>query len=158
MESFSTIVELLTVAAKLSSLDVFRRRKIYIAVAIIINNKDHCVKCIQIRSYRWSAISCIWTKYGDLRSKSPYLVRIQENTDRRKLHTWTFFTQWEIYKLTYRKEMFCHSHEFDPRMRHCSIKLGLNSENSPGASALGPTWGCLQHSSKPSADCFTQQS
>lgn len=81
-----------------------------------------------------------------------------QNTDRKKLHTWTFYTQWEIYKLTYRKEMFCHSHEFDPRIRHCSIKLGLNSENSPGASALGPTWGCLQHSSKPSADCFTQQS
>ena len=26
--------------------------------------------------------------------KSPYLVRIQENTDQEKLRLWTFFTQW----------------------------------------------------------------
>ena len=39
--------------------------------------------------------------FVNLRSKSPYLVRVQENTDRKKLHTWKFFMQWEIYKLTY---------------------------------------------------------
>ena len=31
--------------------------------------------------------------YGDLRSKSRYSVRIQENTDQKKLRTWTLFTQ-----------------------------------------------------------------
>ena len=28
-----------------------------------------------------SLFLCIWTEYGDLRSNSPYSVRIQENTD-----------------------------------------------------------------------------
>ena len=32
------------------------------------------------------------TEYGDLRSKFPYSVRIQENTDKKKLLIWTLFT------------------------------------------------------------------
>ena len=43
----------------------------------------HCMKSVQIRSYFWSAFSCIWTEYGDLRSKSLYSVRVQENTDQK---------------------------------------------------------------------------
>ena len=31
--------------------------------------------------FLWSLFSRIWTKYGDLRSKSPYSVQIRENTD-----------------------------------------------------------------------------
>ena len=38
-------------------------------------------------------IFCIWTEYGGLRSKSPYSVRIQENTEQKKLRIWTIFTQ-----------------------------------------------------------------
>ena len=34
---------------------------------------------VQIRSFFWSVFFCIWTEYGDLRSKSPYSVRIHEN-------------------------------------------------------------------------------
>ena len=30
---------------------------------------QHCVKSVQIRSFFWSAFSCIRTEYGDLRSK-----------------------------------------------------------------------------------------
>ena len=41
----------------------------------------HCVKSVQIRSCFWSVFSCIRTKYGDLQCRSPYLARIQENTD-----------------------------------------------------------------------------
>ena len=41
---------------------------------------QHCVKCVQIRSYFWSVFSCIRTEYGDLLRKSPYSVRRQENT------------------------------------------------------------------------------
>ena len=41
----------------------------------------------------WSVISCIWTEYGDLRSKSSYSVCIQENTDQKKLCISTLFTQ-----------------------------------------------------------------
>ena len=33
--------------------------------------------------------------YSDwIQSKSPYSVRVQENTDQKKLHFWTIFTQW----------------------------------------------------------------
>ena len=41
----------------------------------------HCVKSVQIRSYFWFVFSYIRTEYGDLLRKSPYLVRIQENTN-----------------------------------------------------------------------------
>ena len=34
-----------------------------------------------------------WTEYVNLRSKSPYSVRIQENTDQKKLCVWTLSTQ-----------------------------------------------------------------
>ena len=47
----------------------------------------------QIRSSFWSAFSCIRIEYGDLPSKSPYSVRVQENTDQKKLRIWTFSTQ-----------------------------------------------------------------
>ena len=46
-----------------------------------IRKKWHCVKSVQIRSYFWSIFSGIRTEYGDLRSKSPYSVQIQENKD-----------------------------------------------------------------------------
>ena len=43
----------------------------------------HCMKSVQICSYFWFVFSCIRTEYGDLQSKSPYSVRIQENTDQK---------------------------------------------------------------------------
>ena len=44
----------------------------------------HCVKSVQIGSFFWSLFSRIWTKYRDLRSKSPYSFRILENADQKK--------------------------------------------------------------------------
>ena len=44
-----------------------------------------CVKYVQIRSFFWSVFSGIRTEYGDIRSISPYLVRMWENTDQKKL-------------------------------------------------------------------------
>ena len=35
-------------------------------------------------SFFWFKFSCIRTEYGDLLRKSPYLVRMQENTDQKK--------------------------------------------------------------------------
>ena len=58
------------------------------------NKVEHCVKGVQIRSVFWSVFSCTRTEYRDLRSKSPYSVRIQENTDQKILRIWTLFTQW----------------------------------------------------------------
>ena len=39
----------------------------------------------------WSVFSCIWTEYRNLRDKSPYSVRIQENTDQKKFRIWNTF-------------------------------------------------------------------
>ena len=52
-----------------------------------------CVKSVQIQSFFLPVFSCIRTEYEDLRSNSPYSVRIQENTDQKKLRIWTLFTQ-----------------------------------------------------------------
>ena len=43
-------------------------------------HKMHWVKSVQIWIYFWSVFSCIRSEYGDLLRKSPYSVRIQENT------------------------------------------------------------------------------
>ena len=59
---------------------------------INIHDEKHCVKGVQIRSFSWSVFSCIRTEYVDLRSKSPYSVRIKENQDQRKLSIWALFT------------------------------------------------------------------
>ena len=48
-----------------------------------VMGKNHCMKSVQRRSYFWSVFSCIRTEYGDLLRKSPYSVRIQENTDQK---------------------------------------------------------------------------
>ena len=53
----------------------------------------HCVKNVQIRSFLWPVFSRIRTEYGDLRSKSPYLVQMRENMDQKKLCISTLFTQ-----------------------------------------------------------------
>ena len=50
----------------------------------------HCLKSIQIRSF-----SCPFF----LRSKSPYLVRIQEITDQKKFRIWTLCMQCTVGKL-----------------------------------------------------------
>ena len=54
----------------------------------------HCVKSVQIQNFFWSVFSCFQTEYGDLLPKSPYSVRIQENTDQKKLRIWTLFKQY----------------------------------------------------------------
>ena len=54
---------------------------------------------VQIRSFIWSVFSCIRTEYGDLRCKS---VRIQENTDQKKLRIWTLFTQCQYVRSAYK--------------------------------------------------------
>ena len=51
------------------------------------------MKSVQIRSFFWSLFSCTRIEYGDLLRKSPYSVRIQENTDQKKLRIGTLFTQ-----------------------------------------------------------------
>ena len=50
-------------------------------------------KCPNAEFFFLSVFSCTRTEYGDLRSKFPYSVRIQENTDQKKHRIWTLFTQ-----------------------------------------------------------------
>ena len=45
------------------------------------------MKSVQIWSFFWSVISFIQTEYGNLLSKSPYSVGIQEKTDQKELRT-----------------------------------------------------------------------
>ena len=52
-----------------------------------------------IWSFFWSVFSCIWTEYGEIRSISPYSVRMWENTDQKKLRILTLFTQWWFRRL-----------------------------------------------------------
>ena len=56
----------------------------------------HCVKSVQMWSFFWSVFSRIRTEYGEILRISPYSVRMQENTDQKKLRIWTLFTQWRI--------------------------------------------------------------
>ena len=62
---------------------IFTKKKCLKDCEKLLFNKDHSVKSVQIRSYFWSFFSCIRTEYGDLRSKSSYSVRIQENTEQK---------------------------------------------------------------------------
>ena len=57
---------------------------------------SHCVKSVKIRSFFWFVFSCIWTERREIRSISPYSVRMRENTDQKKLRIWTLFTQWVV--------------------------------------------------------------
>ena len=43
----------------------------------------HCMKSVQIRNFFWSVFSCIRIEYGDFHSRSPYSVRMRENTDQK---------------------------------------------------------------------------
>ena len=44
----------------------------------------------------WSVFCRIWTEYGVILHISPYLVRMRENRDQKKLRIWTLFTQWML--------------------------------------------------------------
>ena len=81
----------------------------------------------------WSLFSCIRTKYGYLLCKSPYLVRIsvfiriQENTDQKKLHIRTLFTQCSCLRVGIKKG-FKAKHEKTRYTRswHLYCKIILN--------------------------------
>ena len=42
-----------------------------------------------------------------IQSKSPYSVRMQENTDRKQLPIWTLFTQYFLFLLKFANSFFC---------------------------------------------------
>ena len=49
-------------------------------------------KCLYSEFF-WSVFSRIRTEYGEILRTSAYSVQMWENTDQKKLHTWTLFTQ-----------------------------------------------------------------
>ena len=61
-----------------------------LTLALVEPYNNHCLKSVQIQSFFWSLFSCIWTEYRDLRSISPYSIRMQENADRKRLYLDTF--------------------------------------------------------------------
>ena len=67
------------------------------AVSVMkLHYRNTAWKVFKYRVFFWSVFSFIRTEYGNLRSKSPYSVRIQENTDQKKLRIWTFFTRGKL--------------------------------------------------------------
>ena len=58
--------------------------------------REHCVKSVQMRSFFWSVFSHIWTEYAEVRSISPYSVRMRENMDQKKLRIWTLHAVSEL--------------------------------------------------------------
>ena len=63
----------------------FHWKHVFLETMHSIESLSHCVKSIQIRSFFWSIFSHIRTEYEQIRSISPYSVRIWENTDQKKL-------------------------------------------------------------------------
>ena len=63
--------------------------------AVVIMNIKHYLKMISdhLNDKTKMVFSCIRIGYEDLLRKSPYSVRIQENTDKKKLRIWTLFMQ-----------------------------------------------------------------
>ena len=55
------------------------------------------MKSVKIQSFFWPIFSSVWTEYQDLRRIFPY-YRIRENKDQKKLHIWTFFTQFSLHQ------------------------------------------------------------
>ena len=66
----------------------------YAVPPLVDHYKLHYAKSVQIRSFFWSG------------SISPYSVRMQENTDQKKLRVWTLFTQWSFTSLASIGESF----------------------------------------------------
>ena len=77
-----------------------------------------CQKSVQIRSFFCSVFSHIPTEYGEIRSISPYAVRMRENTDQIKLRIWTLFTQC----LCQKKESMIYIHK---SLTFLVLKIGL---------------------------------
>ena len=89
------------------------------------------MKSVHIRIFLWSVFSSIQTESGDLWNKSPDSVRIQGNTDQKKLFIWTLFTQSALF-LKEKKNL----QNFSPFRNDVSIRfhafhiLGLGAERN----------------------------
>ena len=76
---------------------IFRENSKQLLLLSIFTKKLHQSTAWKVSKYgvfSGPVFFCIRTEYGDLRSKSPYSVRIQENMDQKKLCVWTLFTRW----------------------------------------------------------------
>ena len=96
----------------------------------------HCVKSVEIPRFFCSVFSRILTEYGDLFRKSPYSVRMRENTGQKKLRIWTLFTYWQFwcFELTFphlyhQHEYFCHRLIFFWQFFSQSTSIFVSSEN-----------------------------
>ena len=63
----------------------------------IIGKYRHCMKIVQIRIFFWSVFPRIRTEYRKIPRISLYSVRMQKNTDQKKLCISTLFTHWELF-------------------------------------------------------------
>ena len=91
--SFSYLVMLFSIV--LSSIVLFTTLGKYIR-CLVLGKATGIVTAWKVWIFFWSVFSCSWAEYGDLICKSPYSVRIQENTDQKKHRIRTLFTQWVL--------------------------------------------------------------
>ena len=87
------------------------------------------MKIVQIRSFFWSVFSRIRTEYGEIRSISPYSVRMRENTDQKKLHIWTLFMQWVFIKVWQQEFFLLYFLSFHSRIDIGKIKLKRSNKD-----------------------------
>ena len=75
---------------KLGNLDFMQWNYfLLIKISWVMKYGTLCKKCPYSELF-WSAFSCIWTKYGEIQSISPYSVWMQENTDQNNSEYWRF--------------------------------------------------------------------
>ena len=83
----------------------------------------HFVKRVQIQSFFSSVFSCIRAEYREIRSISPHLVRMGENTDQKKLRIWTLFTQCYPYYINATFTFFAKNFS---TFSCCRIQMGID--------------------------------
>ena len=88
----------------------------------LLAGHQHCVKSVQTMSFSWSIFSGIRTEYREIRSISPYSVRMPENMDQKKLRIWTLFTQCRLGEVIQKSNKF---HMIVTVMTLKSIKLAI---------------------------------
>ena len=93
----------------------------------------YCMKSVQIPRFFWSVFSCPRTEYRDLRSKSPYSVRTQENTEQKKLRIWAFFTHCSLFSvLSHFVPMLWFTSMFYSIFKYLTRSISTNSKKTSG--------------------------
>ena len=79
---------------------------------VVVTSHISGVKNVQTWSFFLSLISSFWTEYGNLQSKSPFLVQMQENVNKKILQIQRFFILWLCQFFVHFSKAMQHSSQF----------------------------------------------